>query len=348
MSDSKTKICLLPKEGIENPYQKLMKEGLEEGGFNVEYGTKIRFVSILHTYFTKRPDWIHFDWLYSFYSINLPAPFKWMLYHWFHFQISFISRFTKCKFAQTLHNIKRHEPYHSDIDHKAQHLLFRHSEFIRVFHAGTIEKVKANWDIETDKFKVQPEGSYVGYYPDQITKETARKELGFAPEDFIILYLGSIRPYKGILDLITAFEKNKKQGWKLMIAGYPYDQAYTQKVKSKCEAHQEVSLYFGHQPEEKLQYYFNACDVVASPFNQIENSGSVILAMGFKKPIIAPKMGVLIERLKNQPELLYEDSIQESFDYINSADPDSLMDMGNMNFEELKKHTWQHFSKLFK
>jgi len=345
---SKTRICLLPKEGIENPYQKLMKDGLEESGLDVQYGSKIRFFDIIYTWVTRRPDWIHFDWPYSFYSINLPAPFKWFFYYWFHIQISFVSRFTKTKFSQTLHNIKRHERYHPTIDHKAQNLLFKHCDFIRIFHKGTICKIKSKWDIDIKKIKIQPEGSYLGYYPDQVDKISARKELGFDNDHFIILYLGSIRPYKGILDLITAFDDFKKANWKLIIAGFPYDRKYTEMVKSRCTDRHEISLFIGHQPEEKLQYYFNASDVVASPFNQIENSGSVILAMGFKKPIIAPNMGVLKERLKNQPELLYENSIKESFDFINNAPPEWLQELGSKNYEEVKKHSWKDFSKLFK
>ena len=34
--------------------------------------------------------------------------------------------------------------------------------------------------------------------------------------------------------------------------------------------------------DDELQYFFNAADVITLPFKKIENSGSVILAMGFK------------------------------------------------------------------
>jgi beta-1,4-mannosyltransferase len=345
---SKTRICLLPKEGIENPYQVLMKRGLESGGYDVKYGSKVRFIDIIHTYFTKKPDWIHFDWPYIFYSVNLPSPFKWLLYYWFKLQLSFISRFTDCKFSQTLHNIHRHEVYHPKIDHKAQQLLFKHCKFIRVFHEGTIDKVKQKWpNAALDKFKVQPEGSYVGYYPNSIDRDTARKELGYTPEDFVILYLGSIRPYKGVDELLEAFLETRKPHWKLIIAGYPYDKEYTEMIKERSSVLDDVTMYIGHQPEEKLQYYFNASNVVASPFREIENSGSVILAMGFKRAILAPRKGVLIKRLVEQYELLYEDNIKEALTSLHQMDRQVLNDIGQRNYEELEKHTWQDFSKLF-
>ncbi|MGH2566658.1 MAG: hypothetical protein ACRDE5_19210, partial [Ginsengibacter sp.] len=222
MSGKLTRICVLPKEGIENPFQKLMMEGLCESGFDVSYGSSKRFSGILITWFLKRPDWIHLDWLYTFYSINLPAPFKRIALYWFHFQLFFISRLTKCKIAYTLHNLKRHEFYDPEIDAKAQAIVFKYCDFVRVFNKRTVEEISEKWNgINLRKFFIQPEGSYVSYYPNEIDTSTARAYFGYMPGDFVILCLGSIRPYKGIIELIDSFMESKESNWKLLIAGYP-------------------------------------------------------------------------------------------------------------------------------
>ncbi len=264
------KICVLPKEGIENPYQKLMMDGLRESGFDVSYGLSKRFFCILLTWLIKRPDWISLDWLYSFYSINLPTPFKWMAFYWFYFRIFAISQFTKCKIAYTLHNLERHEFYNAEIDHQAQKIVFKYCDFVRVFNENTIVRVSEKWKgIDLNKFYIQPEGSYANYYPNEVNAETARKYFGYSPDDFVILCLGSIRPYKGIMELIDGFLEHKENNWKMIIAGYPFDKNYTKVVAEKCSDKKHIKLFLGHQSEEKLQYFFNACNVVACQFKQI-------------------------------------------------------------------------------
>jgi glycosyltransferase involved in cell wall biosynthesis len=342
------KICFLPKEGIANPFQVLMMEGLRERGFDVSYGLSKRFFSILFTWVSKKPDWIHLDWLYTFYSVNLPAPFKWMALYWFHFQLFFINRLTKCKIGYTLHNLERHEFYEPKIDDKAQTLAFKYADFIRVFNKRTIEKVSEKWkDVDVSKFYVQPEGSYVNYYPNEINASTAHTYFGYKPEDFVILCFGSIRPYKGVMELIDGFIKYRENNWKLLIAGYPFDKLYANEIVEKCKDNLDIKIVLGHQPEDELQYFFNACNVVVCPFKQIENSGSVILAMGFKKPVIAPNNGVVKYRLKEQSQLLFNESVSEVLIPIKNMEPCELEKIGQKNFEEVERYQWKDFAKLF-
>ena len=225
---------------------------------------------------------------------------------------------TKCKLGYTLHNLERHYFYNKKIDYKAQSVLFRYCSFIRVFNNETIEKISEKWGrIDPAKFYIQPEGSYANYYPNEINSTTARNYFAYSSDDFIILCFGSIRPYKGIMELIDGFLENRESNWKLIIAGYPFDKNYTKKVEEKCKDVPDIKLVTGHQPEEKLQYFFNASNVVACPFKQIENSGSVILAMGFKKAVIAPNQGVVKFRLKEQSQLLFNQSINSFSSSIN-------------------------------
>src|SRR6266542_225805 len=342
------KVCLFPIYGNENPYQELMANGLREGGLIVECGSKNRLFGILKTYFIQRPDWIHFDWIYSLYSVNLPLPIKWLYLYWFLFQLSFLRIFTKCKFGFTLHNFNRHEYYNSKIDHIAHQKVFSLCSFVRIFNEEIKCKIVTKWkNVNIKKFHVLPEGSYVGYYPNNVTMVDARSKLGLSTNDFVILCLGSIRPYKGVLELISAFLDFKEINWKLIIAGYPYDKTYTGRVQNKISGNNNIKLFVGHQAEEKLQYYFNACNIVACPFREIENSGSVILAMGFKKAVIAPRMGVLVERLKNQTELLYEESLEQSFEVLKQLSKEKLEQIGENNFQTLSKYKWSDFAKAF-
>ncbi len=69
--------------------------------------------------------------------------------------------------------------------------------------------------------------------------------------------------------------------------------------------------------------------------------------MGFKKAVIAPKMGVLSERLKNQTELLYTESPEQLFDVLKKMTKEQLEQIGEKNYHSLSKHNWSDFAKAF-
>ena len=62
------KIACLPVAGIGNPYQYLMIKGLNsESNLQAVSGINDRFFGILRTAIQLKPDYIHFDWITSFY-----------------------------------------------------------------------------------------------------------------------------------------------------------------------------------------------------------------------------------------------------------------------------------------
>lgn len=344
-----SKICILPKVGEENPYQVLLMDGLQKGGFKVVYGESQRFFSILLTYFKNRPSWIHFDWVYPFYAINAPLFVKWSMLFWFKFNLWFIKKMTKCKIAFTLHNIMPHEKYHDKIDSEALHSIINSADVVRFFGEDSIRRLGEFLKEERrPTYFVMPEGSYVDYYPNNLSREEARKILGLNEEDIVFLYFGSIRPYKGVDILINEFNRVREKNWKLVIAGYRYHDQYCSLAEELCGKDENIKLFFGHHPTENVQIYFNAADIVVLPFKKIENSGSVILAMGFSKAIIAPKMGMVIERLSHQQYLLYEHSLEEVFQKIIKLNLKDFNEIGKINFREVQKNQWEDFSKLFK
>ena len=97
-----------------------------------------------------------------------------------------------------------------------------------------------------------------------------------------------------------------------------------------------------------MQYFYKVAEVVVLPFNKVENSGSVTLAMGFKKVIVAPKMGVSPKKLINQSDFLYKEG--DLFQKLNLAyeNKKSLGEIGKLNFDQLGKNNWKDFSTFFK
>ncbi|HET9293055.1 MAG TPA: hypothetical protein VFO06_02100, partial [Gemmatimonadales bacterium] len=96
------------------------------------------------------------------------------------------------------------------------------------------------------------------------------------------------------------------------------------------------------------QLYFKACDAVVLPFEKIENSGSAILAMGFVRPVIAPMMGALPERLAEQRDLLYaEGGLRDGILRAIALGRAGLADRGALNRDAVMRHGWDEFARLF-
>ena len=67
-----------------------------------------------------------------------------------------------------------------------------------------------------------------------------------------------------------------------------------------------MRLDLGFVPDEELQVYLRAADVVACPFLEIFTSGSVLLAMSFERAVIAPRRGCVTETLDEAGGILYD------------------------------------------
>ena len=342
-NDVSIKVACLPVAGIENPYQYLMLEGLNSDcrlhAFN---GIDDRFFGIMRTAIRYRPDYIHFDWITSYYFrkklwmtiLNIPL---------FIFQILVVRYVFTIKIVWTLHNIQPHDTRYIGIHSICRRFFASHVEWIRVFARDTGERARNCLQINS-RFIVCPEGSYRNYYGRTMAKSEARDKLGIVDNPFVFLYLGFVKPYKGIEDLISAFNLLEVPNVKLIVAGKSMNDEYSASLS--CDNHNIIFVNRFIESEE-LSAFYSAADVCVLPFKKIENSGSAILAMGFGKVVIAIKQGVLKTRLSKQSQFLYEDD--NLLDKMRDAllERSRLEEIGKINIQEVEKYSWEEFANHF-
>lgn len=343
--ETQIRISCLPVAGIQNPYQFLMIKGLQsDPRLVVKNGIDDRFFGILKTAIKQNPDYIHFDWETSYYYrrslwmtlINVP---------FFMIQVYIVRFIFNCKLVWTPHNIIPHDSKYLKVHQFSRRFFAKNMTWIRLFSEISLPAAVAELKCNQSKFKIIPEGSYVGYYPNKVGRIEARKYFNIDNDKLVLLYTGFIKPYKGITGLIECFKKSFDNNAVLLIAGKVMNVDYFKAIKESIN--ENIILIDRFIENDELQLFFNAADVVALPFKKIENSGSVILAMSFMKAVIAPRMGVLVERLKDQPELLYEESLKESFEVLKKLTIKDLDQIGQKNFEQLSKYSWADFAKAF-
>ena len=343
--EKQIRISCLPVAGIQNPYQFLMIKGLQsDSRLTVKNGINDRFFGIVRTAIAQKPDYIHFDWETSYYYrrslwmtiVNVP---------FFMLQVFIVRYILNCKLAWTPHNIIPHDSKYIKIHRFCRRFFAGKMKWIRLFSEISLSAAVKEFGCDKSKFKIIPEGSYVGYYSNNVSRSEARKFLNIAGDKTVLLYTGFIKPYKGIDNLIECFKKSFQGNAILVIAGKVMDPGYFETIKKSIT--ENIILIDRFIENDELQYFFNAADAVTLPFKKIENSGSVILAMSFKKAVIAPSMGVLKERLFKQKELLYSESLDQSFEILRYMNQETLKEIGKKNFENLSNYEWSDFAKAF-
>jgi len=129
------------------------------------------------------------------------------------------------------------------------------------------------------------------------SKESSRASLGITSKK-VVLFFGYIRPYKGLDNLIRAFKDIQSQhpDTTLLIVGECYEDKskYTDLIASEglTESTVFVSEYV---PNEDVERYFLAADVVCLPYNSATQSGIIMMAYGHRRPIVTTNVGGLAE-----------------------------------------------------
>ena len=131
-----------------------------------------------------------------------------------------------------------------------------------------------------------------------MTKEEARKLLHIPDEHTILLFFGFVREYKGLKYLIEAMPLIVKQcpNVQLYIVGaFEKDkESYLAQIKTN-HVEDYIKIYDEYIPDNEVEKFFAACDLVILPYVSATQSGIVQIAYGFEKPVIVTDVGGLPE-----------------------------------------------------
>lgn len=142
-------------------------------------------------------------------------------------------------------------------------------------------------------------------FPDTpLTLSEAKSRLGLKEANKTILCFGRIKPYKGIEYLLPAFQKLAAQDgqYRLIIAGEvqkgneKYMESLMQTMASEMDRGQ-VILKTQFIPDEEMEVYLKAADVLVLPYKDIFQSGVLFLGYSFGLPVIVTDVGSFREEV---------------------------------------------------
>ena len=276
-SESLRSICVLPYYSA-NPYQDLLAGALERRGW------LLRQFGRYHGLSQCRPgrDLIHLHWPPA--VVSGKGRRRELL--------KFIVRLLRLRLKRspivwTVHNVIPHESEHPGLDLWLARLLGRVAHRVICHSREARDEIVHQYRLKSSRIAVIPHGHYIDSYPNTITAAEARRRLGLPPQGTVVLFLGLIRPYKGVDELLRAFIAANPADTTLVLAGQPMNGVDPGDLDEMAQHHPRVRVFSHFIPDDEIQVFMNAADIVAFPCRKALSSGTMILAMSFGKPCLA-------------------------------------------------------------
>lgn len=286
-------VIAFPDYARQNPYQRLAYGALPEG--RLSYGTLAEAVAVVEQ---GRRVTFHLHWEDALYR-NLRRE------AWPAAQAAALAELDRLKaaggrFLWTLHNIEPH-----DLDGQAARrfmaALAARADALHLHSDWAARQAIELYDADPAKLQVIPHPSYRGLYPAASDRATARAELGLPEGRRVVLMFGNLRGYKGFEEALEAL-RGSGADLQLVIAGRagPFDP-----VADVSDP--RVTIIKGYIDEVEVGRLFAAADYALFPFRRISTSGSLLLALTFGVPVIAPAVPALAETVTHGREGLLFD-----------------------------------------
>lgn len=249
----------------------------------------------------------------------------------------------------TVHNAISHEPKYSDAEIDLRANIARLSDWIHIHHECALEEIRSLYHMPDEKIIVAHHGNYVGSLPISMTQDMARRQLGIEQFSTVFLFLGQIRGYKGIDELISTFKQLQcTSDACLVIAGKLLGVTH-EELEDQISECENIRLHPGYIAEAEMQHFLVSADAVVLPYKKVLTSGSVMMAISHGLPVICPRIGLLPTIIKNGVNgILYDQSVKESLrhalrDYLAMRMPERR-EMSIHALETAKKYSWQESS----
>lgn len=229
-----------------------------------------------------------------------------------------IAKLKGARLVWTAHNLKPHDAHHPRF---SQYFLTRFLKLCNGLIFLTAEGKNSFLQYYPKQKNIPcaivPHGHYRDSYPKAIDQTQAKAELNLVTDKKIILFMGMIKAYKNCDALIKEFNAAKLTDYLLVIAGKPDTPRYKEQLEMLAKENENIHLRLEFIPDDQVHLYMSAASCVILPYKSILNSGALLLALSFNKPVIAPHIGAFVD-------LQHELGLQWIYSYTNDLNATNL------------------------
>jgi glycosyltransferase involved in cell wall biosynthesis len=214
-------------------------------------------------------------------------------------------RLSKNNLVWTVHELDAYESRRPRLDRWFRQVLMKLCRHLIVHGEYTRQELLTKHGFRRP-ITVVRHPSYRGFYADTVNRADARERLSVAESARVLLYFGYIKPYKGVEELLSAFQSAGDENAVLIVAGKPLDEATQRQIESLATPDPRVRLQLGYIPDDQIQILFRAADIAVFPFQYTQTSGSLMLALGFGRPVVAPGIATVPEYVGEDCGFLFD------------------------------------------
>ena len=234
-------------------------------------------LAVSHKIKKLRPDAMIIQWWHPYF-----APCYWIL----------AKLLKRIPLIVTCHNVFPHERF--PMDRFLTRLALKQAD-------GYV--VQSHMD-EKDLLTVKPDANYVvtphptynAFKMKDMSREEARQCISIGADVPMLLFFGFVREYKGLKYLLDALPEVREQIPDIMlwiVGDFGDDKHIYLEQIERNDIQNNIRLVEGYVPDQEVEQYFAASDLVVLPYMSATQSGIVQIAYGFEKPVVVTDVGGL-------------------------------------------------------
>jgi len=176
-----------------------------------------------------------------------------------------------------------------------QHRLIKNSDGLVILSDVYRDKLVQRYRFKNEKILTLPHGPFHDFRFKRKAKREFEKK---GSEEFLIGFVGRIKPYKGLKVLLEAFSNLQaaNSSLRLLIAGDGNLTTQEQRLLNSIPS-EKVLFVNRWLTEEEIAHFVDLSDVIVAPYTGGTQSGVVAIAFAMDKPVIVSDSGGLPEQV---------------------------------------------------
>jgi glycosyltransferase involved in cell wall biosynthesis len=335
-----------PAFQTESPYNRLLYRELADLGVPVEDFSPWKLLR-------SPPAVFHLHWPEA--AIQVSSPLIGLVRGLVLLSLIRLARLRGSRIVWTVHNLHPHERPHPRLQSWFWRAFTRLVDgYIALSPSGARAAIAEFPVLRRRSGFVIPIAHYRGSYPDVIGRAESRARLGLPPSGPVYAFIGRIRPYKNVAHLVHTFRALENPEARLLVVGEPDTSETRRAVLEATAADSRVHLALAYVPDDEVQVYLRASDLVVLPFTEILNSSSAILALSFDRPALVPLAGAMGElRATAGPEWvrtftgpLTPEELESSMAWARAVGRERCTSLDHLTWTEIARQTRLAYRQL--